>query len=63
MDRNVKDILTSTLDRVYVGIQGLEMPMKPENVRIMANVFNELKAMYDIIVDGKPEGTVESENV
>ena len=39
------------------------MPMKPENVRIMANVFNELKAMYDIIVDGKPEGTVESENV
>ena len=34
------------------------MPMKPENVRIMSNVFDDLKAMYDLIVaeTENPEG-------
>lgn len=58
MENSKKDILTSTLDQIYTGIQGLEMPMKPENVRIMSNVFDDLKAMYDLIVaeTENPEG-------
>lgn len=63
MENGKKDILTSTLDNIYTRIQGLEMPMKPENVRIMNNVFDDLKAMYDVIVAEEPERTVESDNV
>lgn len=55
MDKKTKDYLIGSIDNVYMKLQGLGIAVKPENVRILAEVYDELEAIYKLLTEPEKE--------
>lgn len=52
---NIRDFLMGSIDKIYTNLQGIELPVKPNNVRVMGSVFSELEAMYKLLTEDHAE--------
>lgn len=55
MDKQTIDFIKGSIDNVYVKLQGLGIAVKPENVRILADVYDELEAIYKLLTEPEKE--------
>lgn len=55
MDKKTKDYLIGSIDNVYMKLQGLGIAVKPDNVRILGQIYDELEAMYSLLTEPEKE--------